>query len=115
MGDTQKTLDDTRKFTRMVAEKQGWELVADKEFYETLVEGLTTNWNRYGYYLCPCRDSDGSREADADVLCPCVYAKMDIQEYGHCYCSLYLSKKFAASGKEPQGIPERRYEEGLLD
>lgn len=105
---TQKTLEETLRFTRMVAEKQGWVLTPDAAFYDDLVSGLNTNWNRYGYYLCPCRDTEGSREADADVLCPCVYARQDIEEHGHCFCSLYQSAAFAASGRPPQGIPERR-------
>ncbi|GAB1484453.1 hypothetical protein MASR2M78_32710 [Treponema sp.] len=104
----QKTLEDTRTFTKMVASKQGWVLSTDPEFYEDLVSGLNTNWNRYSYYLCPCRDTEGSREEDQDLICPCVYAKQDIAEYGHCYCSLYWSKEFQASGKSPTGIPERR-------
>lgn len=93
----------------MVAEKQGWTVNPDKEFVETLLEGLTTNWNRYGYYLCPCRDTEGSREADAAVLCPCRYSRMDVQEYGHCFCALYLRPDFASSGSAVKGIPDRRY------
>jgi ferredoxin-thioredoxin reductase catalytic chain len=104
----EKTIEGTRRFTEMVARKQGWVLTRDKAFYDDLVEGLTTNWNRYGYYLCPCRDTEGSREADADVLCPCVYAKSDIAAYGHCFCSLYWSQEFADAGGVPSGIPERR-------
>jgi ferredoxin-thioredoxin reductase catalytic subunit len=103
-----KTIDQTKKFTEMVANKQGWELTKDEAFYGDLVSGLATNWNRHGYFLCPCRDSEGNREADADVICPCVYAKADIQEHGHCFCALYMSHEFAASGKAPTGIPERR-------
>jgi ferredoxin-thioredoxin reductase catalytic subunit len=103
-----KTIEETKTFTQMVARKQGWVLTADSALYEDLVQGLNTNWNRYGYYLCPCRDTEGSKEADRDVVCPCDYAKEDIAEYGHCYCSLYWSESFAKSGKAPQGIPERR-------
>ncbi len=108
----EKSKDETRRFTEMVARKQGWELTGDEPFYDDLVTGLTTNWNRYGYFLCPCRDSEGSREADADVVCPCVYAKADIEEHGHCFCALYQSAAFKASGKAPAGIPERRGTEG---
>lgn len=102
-----KTLDDVRLFTRMVADKQGWEPSRDPSFYEDLCTGLESNWNRYGYFLCPCRDSAGSREKDQEVICPCTYAQEDIEEYGHCYCSLYWSKDFAKSGKSPSGIPDR--------
>lgn len=104
-----KTREDTALFASMVAAKQGWVLNPDAAFVEGLEEGLTTNWNRYGYYLCPCRDSDGSREADADLICPCKYSRADIDEFGHCYCALYLSKGFAASGAAPEGIRDRRY------
>ena len=105
-----KTLEQTRLFTRMVAQKQGWALNPEESFYETLVDGLTTNFNRYGYYLCPCRDSDGSREADKKAICPCVWAKLDVPEFGNCYCALYLSKDKLASGVLPAAIPDRRYE-----
>jgi len=103
-----KTLAETKVFVERVAEHQGWKVNPDREFVQTLMEGLTTNYNRYGYYLCPCRDTAGSREGDKDVICPCVYSKADIQEYGHCYCALFFSPSFYASGKEYGPIPERR-------
>lgn len=107
----QKTREQTVIFTQMVAKKQGWVLNPDTAFYNSLVDGLTQNYNRYGYYHCPCRDSEGSRELDAPAICPCIWSKEDILQYGHCYCALYLSREFAASGKEPQAIPDRRFEQ----
>ena len=104
-----KSPADVRLFTSMVAEKQGWTLCPDLEFYEILVEGLGENFNRYGYFMCPCRDTDGSREADRDSICPCSWSRRDISEHGHCYCALYLSRAFAESGRIPQSIPDRRY------
>lgn len=106
---SEKSTADTRRFAEMVAAKQGWVLNPDAEFTASLVEGLTTNWNRYGYYLCPCRDSDGSREADAEVICPCKVAHADVDEYGHCFCALYFGPGFAASGGQAGGIPDRRF------
>lgn len=108
---TVKSLEQTRLFTRMVAQKQGWALNPEESFYETLVQGLTTNFNRYGYYLCPCRDSDGSREADKKAICPCVWARLDVPEFGNCYCALYLSREKLASGSAPAAIRDRRYED----
>ena len=105
---SEKTADDTRKFATMVASKQGWEINPDAEFTDVLIEGLTTNWNRYGYFLCPCRDSDGSREADARVICPCEFSWSDIDEHGHCFCALYLRAGFSAAGGVPGGIPDKR-------
>lgn len=107
MGRPAKSLEDTRRFVTMVAAHQGWRPIAEAEFLETLVQGLTTNHNRYGYYLCPCRDTLGARDQDRDVICPCTYARADIEEYGHCFCALYQSPEFQARGGEPRSIPER--------
>jgi ferredoxin-thioredoxin reductase catalytic subunit len=104
----EKNIEDTKLFAKMTAKHQGWELNHDKELTELLFEGLTTNWNRYGYLACPCRLADGVREEDKDIICPCEYAKPDLEEYGHCYCGLYLTKEFFASGKQFNYIPDRR-------
>lgn len=106
----EKKLEDTQKFAEMVANHQGWALNPDQEFLRSILEGLTANWNRYGYYQCPCRDSWGAREKDKDIICPCAYSRPDIEEYGHCYCGLFLDKTYAAQGKPVTPIPERRPE-----
>jgi len=111
MSSTHKTLEDAREFVTRVAEHQGWALVPDKDFLEDLLEGLKTNYNRYGYFLCPCRDGTGDRKKDEDIVCPCVYNLLDQNEYGHCFCGLFMSKEFARKNKMPQPIPERRPEE----
>lgn len=105
----EKTREQTKLFASMVARKQGWEVNPDADFTSMLLDGLTVNWNRYGYYLCPCRDSEGSREADATLICPRKYSWEDVAEHGHCYCALYLSTGFAESGKAPSSIPDRRF------
>jgi ferredoxin-thioredoxin reductase catalytic chain len=104
----EKTNQQTLNFMEMVAKKQGWKLNSDDDLISILAQGLTVNYNRYGYYSCPCRDADGVREADKDIVCPCNYCVPDQKEFGHCYCGLYLTEEYAASGKVPQGIPERR-------
>ena len=104
----EKTQENTKNFVTMVAKKQGWKLNPDEEFVDGIVEGLTTNFNRYGYYACPCRDSDGIKEEDKDIMCPCDYCKPDQEEFGHCYCGLYLTEEFFAKGVEPEAVPERR-------
>lgn len=106
----EKTPEETRNFVTMVAKHQNWELNTDEDFLDSLVDGLTVNYNRHGYYLCPCRESWGTREKDKDVICPCDYCRPDLEEYGHCYCALFLTKEFAESGREPGPIPERRPE-----
>jgi len=108
MNNKRKEKKDAAAFIQAVAHHNGWETHNDPEFVDDLADGLAKNYNRYGYFLCPCRDGDGERSEDADIICPCVYAKPDQKEYGHCYCGLFLTREFAQSGKEPSSIPERR-------
>ena len=110
----EKTQQDVYEFVRRVAAHQGWELNQDPQFLDDLVSGLRQNYARYGYFLCPCRDGSGERQKDRDIICPCEYNVPDQQEYGHCFCALFLSRAFATSGQEPQPIPERR-PESLFD
>jgi ferredoxin-thioredoxin reductase catalytic subunit len=79
----------------------------NKKYLNDLLEGLKTNDERYGYPSCPCRMSTGNFEFDRDIICPCDYRDPDIQEYGVCYCSLYVNSKTQQSG-ETKSIPERR-------
>lgn len=108
-GKSEDELEIEYTFVRKTADYKGWKLTPDEQFLRSLVEGLHKNRDRYGYYLCPCRESEGSRQADRDIVCPCDYAQPDIDEFGHCYCALYLSEDFVKSNKTPSSIPERRY------
>lgn len=104
-----KTIDQTGEFVRMTARHQGWRVVENEEFLVRLIAGLTKNYNRFGYYQCPCRESwDGDRDKDWDIVCPCEYCQADIDTYGQCLCGLFLSPEFAESGKRVRQIPERR-------
>jgi ferredoxin-thioredoxin reductase catalytic chain len=89
-------------------EAAGYYLNPDVEFVLDLMEGLLTNEERYGYWACPCRLAEGVREKDLDIICPCDYRDPDLDEYGACYCALYVSEEIARGEKEPQPVPERR-------
>jgi ferredoxin-thioredoxin reductase catalytic subunit len=108
MDARRKTPKDALVFIQAVASKHSWVVNPDSGFVTHLAGGLASNYNTYGYYLCPCRDGDGERELDADIICPCDYLKPDHEEYGHCLCGLFLTADFARLGKAPQPIPERR-------
>jgi ferredoxin-thioredoxin reductase catalytic chain len=103
-----KSLEQVVEFATRTAAHQGWQLNPDDQFRGVLIRGLEANHNSYGYFLCPCRDGAGVRERDRDIICPCAYARQDIAEHGHCYCALYVSAAFVASGREARQIPERR-------
>ena len=63
----------------------GYHINPDMSNTMPLVEGLLTNAKRYGYRLCPCRLTGGSREADLDIICPCDYRDADLDEYDTCF------------------------------
>ena len=73
-----------------------------------ILEQLLVNKQRYGYLLCPCRLTSGSKQADTYLLCPCDYREPDVAEFGACYCGLYLSKDEAESHTKEIVVPERR-------
>jgi len=97
------------------APKQGLILNTDWDVVRPLLEGLLANGDRYGYRSCPCRPAIGTMEKDKDIICPCDYAKPDIEEYGACYCWLYVSQDWNEGKTEHVQIPERRPIEKILD
>ena len=100
--------DELYEKLRLVHEPQGYYFNDDRERVMELLEALLINRDRYGYMACPCRLASGDRDADKDIICPCVYRKPDVKEYGSCYCNLYVSKAWN-DGEVPQEyVPERR-------
>jgi len=93
---------------RREAEESGYNLQPDDAFLRDLVEGLLVNETRYGYRACPCRLVSGDREEDLDIVCPCDYRDPDLNEFGVCYCALYVSKAIANGEALAAPIPERR-------
>lgn len=90
------------------AETGGYHLHPDQAVTDPLVEGLIVNEGRYGYRNCPCRLASGNAEEDLDIVCPCDYRDADVEEYGCCYCGLYVSQDVKDGKKEISSIPERR-------
>lgn len=108
----EKNTKDVLEYVQRVAKIRGWKLNPNIDgTFDLLIEGLKTNFNRYGYYNCPCRESNNNKQLDRDIICPCDYAEQDIKEYGHCYCALYFDQNFDFEKQEVKMIPERRREE----
>ena len=102
------TLESVRKRAENDAKDRGYYLTPDPQLLQDLLEGLVKNEERYGYPSCPCRLASGRFELDRDILCPCDYRDPDVDEFGYCYCALYV-RKDVHEGKTPiQPIPERR-------
>jgi ferredoxin-thioredoxin reductase catalytic subunit len=95
-------------------EPKGYYFNEDKEKVFQLLEGLLKNKERYGYMCCPCRLSADDREWDKDIICPCEYRVPDVEEYGACYCALYVSKEWNEEKIPHEYVPERRPVEKTL-
>ncbi len=90
------------------ADLSGYNLNSDVKLTKDLIKGLLVNGSRYGYWACPCRLASGNKSKDLDIICPCDYRDMDLDEFGSCYCALYVSKDILDGKKELVSIPERR-------
>jgi ferredoxin-thioredoxin reductase catalytic chain len=90
------------------AESGGYHLNPDVDFTKDLIRGILVNEKRYGYGNCPCRLATGNKQADLDLICPCDYRDPDLDEYGCCYCALYVTGEVLRGEKKAASIPERR-------
>lgn len=104
----QKELDEFYIHLKEEQEGSGYLLNPDVVFTKDLIWGLISNIRRYGYPSCPCRLASGKKDEDLDIICPCDYRDPDIDEYGACYCALYVSRAVYRGKKPIQSIPERR-------
>ena len=102
-----KIFTEVSKFVDATAEYKHWYVNPDNEFRKKLEEGLLLNYKRYGFYHCPCRDTE-KEEKNKDITCPCRYAEDDIKEWGQCFCGLYVSSELYNNRTELGSIPERR-------
>lgn len=107
-----KDLEELYEALRKVQEPKGYFFNKDKTRVMELLEALRTNKERYGYMSCPCRLAAGDREADQDIICPCVYREADVREYGSCYCNLYVSREWNEEKIPHAYVPERREPQG---
>ena len=107
-------LEQLYEMLKKTQEEKGYFFNKDKEKVFALLEGLITNRERYGYMCCPCRLSSEDMEWDRDIICPCVYRGPDVEEYGSCYCALYVSKEWNEEKIPHVYVPERRPVEKVL-
>ncbi len=90
------------------AEEGGYRLNPDADFTKNLVRGLLKNEQRYGYRACPCRLASGRKDNDLDIICPCDYRDPDLDDFGACYCALYVSEAIYEGKEQVAPVPERR-------
>ena len=102
------TVEQALKRAERDATRNRMHLCPLPDLLQDLLEGLVENEERYGYPSCPCRIASGNLETDRDILCPCDYRDPDVEEYGQCYCGLYVNDAVFEGAEPTQSIPERR-------
>ncbi len=102
--DTQALYEMLRK----VQEPKGYFFNKNTDAVFDLLKALLVNKERYGYMCCPCRLASGIKEHDSDIICPCAYRAADVEEYGSCYCNLYVSQAWNEDRIQKIYVPERR-------
>lgn len=110
MTEVEKLYETLRK----IQEPKGYYFNKDKQKVFELLKALLLNRARYGYMACPCRLACNNREWDKDIMCPCVYREPDVQDYGSCYCNLYVSEDWNNEEIPHRYVPERRPPEKML-
>ncbi len=93
---------------KKIQEPKGYYFNRNKTMVMELMQSLLENKDRYGYMACPCRLASGNQQDDKDIICPCVYRKQDVIEFGSCYCGLYVSKEWNEDKIVHIYVPERR-------
>jgi ferredoxin-thioredoxin reductase catalytic subunit len=102
------TVSALREKLQREAEASGYHLNPDREFTLELVKSLLVNQERYGYPACPCRLAAGKKANDLDIICPCDYRDADLNEFGACFCALYVAQEVLEGQRQVASIPERR-------
>ena len=108
--DVEKLYDTLKR----AQEPKGYYFNEDRDRVFELLEALINNKERYGYMACPCRLASGGREHDRDIICPCAYREPDVEEYGSCYCCLYVSEEWNRDKIPHEYVPERRPPEKIV-
>ncbi|MBN2515661.1 MAG: ferredoxin:thioredoxin reductase [Deltaproteobacteria bacterium] len=103
-----KDVTQLHDMLQKVQEAKGYYFNKDNKRVFELLAALLLNRQRYGYMSCPCRLASGDREKDKDIVCPCIYRAPDVEEFGSCYCNLYVSKDWNEDKVPHVYVPERR-------
>ncbi|HRX14742.1 MAG TPA: ferredoxin-thioredoxin reductase catalytic domain-containing protein [Spirochaetota bacterium] len=104
-------IDGLYRIVERDAHEGGYLLNPDDSFTRELIRGLVVNTKRYGYAACPCRLASGDEAEDRDMVCPCDYRDADLNEYGACYCALYVTEEVASGKRKLRPLPDRRERE----
>ena len=99
---------------KKIQEPKGYFFNKDERMTKMLLEQLLINRKTLTYMACPCRLANGTITDDHDIICPCEYRAADVEEFGACFCGLYVTKEWNEGTVPHQKVPERRPPEKIL-
>jgi len=101
----QKALNKAQTLTEKYGERSEYALNPDAERVQGLLEEMARNKVEFGAMYCPCMTKrlTGVKQVDAKRICPCKWHKEDIEQFGVCYCGLYVKSGFDES--KDKGVP----------
>lgn len=73
----------------------------DEEALKGLAEAMEKYLKDGKQSYCPCRVLSGNEEADRKIICPCYLYMGEIEIWGRCQCSLYVTPKWIKENKKP--------------
>lgn len=71
----------------------------DGKVLKGLAEGMTKYLQEGKQCYCPCRVLSGNKEANRKIICPCYLYMGEIEIWGRCQCSLYVTSDWAKENK----------------
>lgn len=74
-----------------IANSNEHQLNPDEERVKKVIGLMTMNFNEFGKYYCPCKQSH-PLDPDKDLSCPCSEVKDEVTKDGHCFCKLFHRK-----------------------
>ncbi len=85
--------EELRKAWENFTEKNDFALNPDSKHVNIIIEGILKNEEKFGLKLCPCRLSDGTRQKDLELICPCNFKiQKTWKEKGMCWCGLFVKE-----------------------
>ena len=74
-----------------IANSKGYILNPDQERRKKVLGLMTMNFNEFGKYYCPCKQSH-PLDPEKDVICPCAPWQEEVAKDGNCFCKLFFKK-----------------------